>query len=282
MGTAISNKGGSPVNPLVPTFVDEDSEEGITNPLDPTDLPIAPPDRPPIQPPPTPNRYQKPRSNFTKFASSGGSNRRYLKRAISQYVSEVVGGSVNASRRMGPSRTTASELIKFLNSVYNYGIEESLRNLDLNILVGRSVEEIFIGLEDSICPDGGSIDEGIARHAFYETMADLINIGITNFDNFTVEQLLSVFKQFVSHAIIARIYNDIGIKGISMPSDVNAVESIQNQLFEFIQGGVNDAINQIGVDIGNISQEQIVDLVTTVYETSFEFLEILGKSEDET
>ena len=54
---------------------------------------------------------------------------------------------------------------------------------------GVPIEEVFAGLADYICPEGGSIDEGIARDAFVETIADLAGAGITDIDALTSGQI---------------------------------------------------------------------------------------------
>ena len=74
---------------------------------------------------------------------------------------------------MGSSLQTGAGLVRFLNDAAANGVREALRTLNLEGLAGRPIEEIFAGLSDYICPEGGSIDEGIARDAFIETIGDL-------------------------------------------------------------------------------------------------------------
>ncbi|WP_290755139.1 Qat anti-phage system associated protein QatB, partial [Henriciella sp.] len=225
--------------------------------------------------------FRSARSNFTRFAGSGGSDRRSLGRAVSQYVSRSSGGAGSAARRMGSSRSTASGLVSFLGDARANGVREALRSLNLEGLAGRPVEEVFAGLADYICPDGGSIDEGIARDAFIETIADLAEAGITDIDGLTSDQIQTVFELYASHTIEARICNDIGTRVVTMPSDARTVERIEAQLSEFIQRGVSDAVNASGIDIGALSQDQVSGFVDDVYEAAFAMLEALGESEAE-
>ena len=183
--------------------------------------------------------------------------------------------------RMGSSRSTASGLVSFLGDARANGVREALRSLNLEGLAGRPVEEVFAGLADYICPDGGSIDEGIARDAFIETIADLAEAGITDIDGLTSDQIQTVFELYASHTIEARICNDIGTRVVTMPSDARTVERIEAQLSEFIQRGVSDAVNASGIDIGALSQDQVSGFVDDVYEAAFAMLEALGESEAE-
>lgn len=296
MGTSNAFGGASGGTPLVPSWLDGDATDGNPpgdgagpddagdgKPADetPQTPPTAPAERPPVVAPPTTDRFRSARSNFTRFAGSGGSDRRSLGRAVSQYVSRSSGGSGSAARRMGSSRSTASGLVSFLGNASANGVREALRSLNLESLAGRPVEEVFAGLADYICPDGGSVDEGIARDAFIETIADLADAGITDIDGLTSEQIQTVFELYASHAIEARICNDIGTRVVTMPSDAQTVERIEAQLSEFIERGVSDAVNASGVDIGALSQDQISGFVDSVYEAAFEMLEALGESEAE-
>ncbi len=299
MGTSNAFGGASGGTPLVPSWLEDggdggadgDTPGGDVAPTDenngdapvatPEVPPAAPADRQPVVPALTGDRFRSARSNFTRFAGSGGGDRRSLGRAVSQYVSRSSGGAGSAARRMGSSRSTASGIVSFLGNARANGAQEALRSLNLESLAGRPVEEIFAGLADYICPDGGSIDEGIARDAFIETIADLADAGITDIDGLTSEQIQTVFELYASHTIEARICNDIGTRVVTMPSDVRTVERIEAQLSEFIQRGVSDAVNAAGVDIGALSQDQVSEFVDSVYEAAFEMLEALGESEAE-
>ena len=140
---------------------------------------------------------------------------------------------------------------------------------------------MFAGLADYICPDGGSIDEGIARDAFVETIADLAEAGITDIDALRPDQIQTVFELYATHAIEARICNDIGLKVVTMPSDLRMAERVEAQLRDFIERGVSDAINAAGVDVQSLTPDRVMSFVTAVYEAAFEILQTMGEAEAE-
>ena len=244
----------------------------------PPEVPLAPTPQPPDSIGAS-DRFTSARSNFTRFARSGGSDRKSLGRAVSQYVSKSAGGSSQAARRMGSSRVAGAGLVRFLNTVSSNGVREALRSLNLESLAGRPIEEVFSGLADYICPEGGTIDEGIARDAFVETIADLAGAGITDIDALTPEQIQTVFELYAAHAIEARICNDIGTKAVTMPPDPRAAEMVQAQLRDFIQRGVSDAINAAGVNIQSLTPDAVMGFVTDVYQSAFEVLQTMGEVE---
>jgi hypothetical protein len=180
---------------------------------------------------------------------------------------------------MGSSRSAGAGLVRFLNDASANGVREALRTLNLESLAGRPIEEVFAGLADYICPEGGSIDEGIARDAFVETIADLAGAGVTDIDALTPGQIQTVFELYATHAIEARICNDIGTKVVTLPTDARAVERVQAQLRDFIQRCVADAINAAGVSIQSLTPDVVKGFVTNVYQTAFEVLQTMGDRE---
>ena len=290
MGTS-TQFGGSPGrSPLIPSWLPDGTGAGLpTGVPGPTPMvPGAPapavPPAPAPQPAPKPgdpDRFRVPRSNLTRFASSGGADRRSMGRAVSGYVSGTAGGARKAAQRMGPSRGVGAGLINFLNAVQADGARAALRTLNLESLAGRPIEEIFSGLADYICPEGGTIDEGIAREAFAETIADLADAGITDIDQLTAGQIETVFELYATHAIEARLYNDIGNKLVTVPASPQAAERVQTQLREFIQRGVSDALHASAVRIQALTHSQVMTFVTDMYQAAFEVLRALGEAEAE-
>lgn len=294
MGTSTPFSGAGGGTPLVPDWLDDgaDGDGGDGG------LPTAPQDGAPPAPPqdgtpppapaahPTPRigdpgRFRTARTNFTKFAASGGSDRRSLGRSISDYVSRSSGGAARAAQRMGTSRASAAGLVSFMREAAANGVQAALRSLNLQNLAGRPIEEVFTGLADLICPEGGSIDEGIARDAFIETIADMAEAGITDIDALTAAQIQTVFELYVSHAIEARLCNDVGAKVVSMPADPKAAASVEAQLQDFIQRGVSDAVSAANVDIASLTGPAVRGFVDEVYRSAFEILQTLGEQEAE-
>jgi phage-related tail protein len=156
-----------------------------------------------------------------------------------------------------------------------------LRALNLAALAGRPIEEVFVGLADYVCPEDGSVDAGIARDAFIETIADLAQNGITDLNTLTPEQLRIVFELYATHAIEARLCNDIGASVVTVPTDAGEAATLEEQLGEFIRGAVSDALDAAGADITALTPDRVLGFVTGVYEQAFEILEALADEEDD-
>ena len=291
MGTSSAFGGPNNSTPLVPTWLEPDT------PMLPTAPSSAPPDmngqgdRKPsvpteissnpavIQPPIAPNRFQTARTNLTQFAGSGGSSSSGLGRAISHYVSKSSGGARQAARRMGSSRKSGSRLLGFLADTIDRGASEALRALSFESLAEHPIGDIFLGMIDYICPDGGSVDEGIARDAFIETIVDLAEFGIVDLNSLNSEQMQTVFELYATHTIENRIYNDIGTKAIQIPSDARLALRVQAQLRDFIRRGVADAITTARNTMRALTKDSVRHFVDRVYVDAFTILQKIGEME---
>lgn len=283
MGTSSAFGGQGGGTPLVPSWLGDGGVPASPAPAAPTPAaqppsvpatPAAPPQAP-IPAPAASDRFSAARTNFSRFASSGG-DRRSLGRAIANYVRSSSAGARTAASRMGSSRGAGSRLVGFLADASSRGVTEALKALNLGALAGRPIEEVFIGLVDYICPDGGSIDEGISREAFIETITQLAEAGITNLDGLTADQMQTVFELYATNAIEARICNDIGTKVIVLPPDPRTAASVQNQLHDFIQRAVSDALTSARAAMAALTQDRVLGFVDGVYEQAFSILQSMG------
>lgn len=299
MGTSGSYSGAGNESPLIPGFLDDpapasapvlpapgepaapDAPDTPNAPLDAPVSPQQPQPRPVPQQAPLPHRFTAPRTNFSRFARSGGNDRAALRRAVSSYVSNATGGARNAARRMGASRDAGARLYSFLADAQTRGPVEALRRLNLQALAGRPIEEIFLGIAEYVCPIGGTVDEGIARDAFVDTIADLADQGITDFGTLTADQLQTVFEMFATNAIEARICNDIGKNSIKLPNDIAAIKQAQAQLHDFVSRAVSDTLNATRLAAGPLTPQQALQNVDAVYEAAFEMMQLLGEAEGE-
>lgn len=283
MGTSGRSDGPNPGTPLVPSWLDdapagpppaappEPPPAGEPPPL-PSVPAAAPGPLPPMPPPPPPDRFRAARSNFSRFALSGGSDRRSLRRAARDYVRSVAGGSRNATRRMGASRNTARGVLGVLRDFQHDGVNATLRRLNLGDLVGRPLEEVFTGLTDVVCADGGSIDEAIALDAWLETVADMDDLGVADAAALTPEQMGDIFVAFIAHSIEGRLLQDIGANGMKVAADLAAVEAFERQLRDYIRRSVRDSFASDISNPASLTDHQIGEIVDRTYRDAWELL----------
>lgn len=277
MGTSNSYGGPGAKNPLLPTWLDGGASPEMTepegSPPEPGQQPKVPVGDPQVIPP---QRFQAPRTNFSRYVSSGGSNGGALRRAVSGYVSKASGGSATAARRMGSSSVAAGRLLSFLSDARGGGLGQALQRLNLGQLIGKPIEDLFIGLADYICPSNGSVDAGIARDAYIDAIPDILASGIDSLETLTDGQVQVVFEIFVSNSIFDRLLNDIGAGTVQLPPTSKDVILIQEQVKDFIRGAVHDAVESRSTDFHEMNQQQAGMLTKEIYEQAFSILAALG------
>ncbi|TKB88133.1 MAG: hypothetical protein E8D43_00380 [Nitrospira sp.] len=174
---------------------------------------------------------------------------------------------------MGASRAVGAGLLGFVRDVQRDGAAEALRHrLNRSDLVDRPATEVLLVLAEVICPPGGRVDEAIARQALLDTIADLAEKDVGNFDEMTSSQLNEFFLGFIVHTIEARVLADIGKHAIDLPADVAQVEQIQEQLHGFVDASVRGHLDQHLEGIQQKTDQEVVTVVESIYEAAFELV----------
>jgi hypothetical protein len=274
MGTSSSYGGPKPGTPLLPSWADNPGQ-GSPLPGEPSSAPA--PEAPVIPSAPTvplvlpvlPQRFRNARNNFSRFSSSRGSDRKSLGRALGSYVRLGTGGSKIAARRMWASQIAAVKLVDVLNDIRSSGADAVLKKISFPQLVGKQPKEILVALTDIICPPETTIDAGIARESFIETIIYLPEIDL---NNLTEEQIKIITIQFISRTIVTRIVNDIGHK-IDENVSAERANLLMQSLNDFVYGAVKDKISQLLKISSDLTQKEVVLSISNVYEVAYSLIE---------
>lgn len=295
MGTSGSSRGPGSGTSLVPTWLNEpapgplpgnippsaDDDGGDNSGADENNTPSPKPDdgsRPTIPAPPMTGRFASARGNFTSFAGSGGNDRPALRRAVRDYVRTGSGGSANAVRKMGSSRQAASNALGVFRGFQRDGVGETLARLNLSELAGRPAREVFLGLTEVVCKDGGSIDEAIAREAWLETVAEADGLGVTNLNNLSTDQIKEFFISFIANAVETKLMQEIGVNGLKV-ADLSTIQAFEAQLEAYIRGSVRDSFTSDLSDLSSMTDGQIRGVVDKTFKDAWDLLELLGDRE---
>jgi hypothetical protein len=179
---------------------------------------------------------------------------------------------------MGSSRQAASNALGVLRGFQRDGVNDTLARLNLVELAGRSARDIFLGLTDVVCKDGGSIDEAIARDAWLETVAEVDGLGITDLDNLLPDQIKEFLVSFIANAVEAKLFQEIGVNGLKV-ADLDKIQAFEAQLQSYIKGSVRDSF---ATDLGDLPSMNDTELRATVdrtFKDAWDLLELLGDQE---
>ena len=290
MGTSSPFSGSGSDTSLLPTWIDEPFPDVLPCSDKPDDGvedgdEITPPDdkgdkpKPPIIPAPQPNRFRSARTNFSRFAGSGGSNQSALKRAVRDYVRHGTNGSATAVKRMNISSIAASKALGILRGIERDGVQKTLRSLNLQKFEGRDVQDMFIGLTESICTDGGTMDEAISRSAWLETIAELGQLGISDLGSLSFDEIKETFLSFISHTIEKRLHLEIGVNGFKYTENMKDIDEVDRQFRDYISGSVKDSFKSDLEKISQMSDKDIRNIVDKTYLDVWNLLESLGDRE---
>lgn len=259
MGTSTINRGQKNKTPLVPSWLIEEDDDCLQNSPD-EEIEV--------------NRFTTSRTNFTRFIgdASNGRGSGNLRKATSNYVKAGLGGSKNATIRLGAARSSTVKLLTILSSIANRGVAETQETYNLGEIIGNKASDVLIMLTDFVCPDGGPTDEGIVRDSYIDAIISFPELGEKNIEEMTPVELLAFTEIYMANIIEARLVNDIGNKMFSLPENINEINDLQQQIKEYINGAVSDAVEKLGVDILKINSTNAKDIVESVYKKTYDIL----------
>ena len=177
---------------------------------------------------------------------------------------------------MGASRATARGVLGVLRDFQRDGVAQTLRRLSLTDLAGRPLEDVFIGLTDVVCGDGGSIDEGIAREAWLETVAELEELDVTDPGALSADQVRDIFVAFITHSVVGRLLQDIGANGFKFATDLAGIAAFDSQLRSYIRRAVRDSFSGDLATPSALTDKQIGTIVEQTYKDAWDLLAAQG------
>lgn len=238
------------------------------------------PNLPPAAPEPAQgpsDRWRGARAQYTKYAKSGGTNSGALLSALAGYIGRSLGGAGAAARRMSSSQAAARELGGVVGDFATRGVEPTLQGLGLGDLVGRPLAEVLLTVLERVCPPGATVDEAIAREAYLQAVIECTPAEGAQDSQFNEEFALRILESFATNSICLRIINDVGTKGLDVSPSVITALNVEEQLREFVQGAVHDAIAQVRGNEGTLDRVEASRVADELYPVAWEVLLSLAK-----
>lgn len=277
MGTSTHNGGQKGGTPLVPSWLEQpnDSQEDAGE-FDNDERDV---DENAIPSFGETNRFTMPRGEFTRYINSSGRNSGLGRKSVSNYIKNSLGGSSNATQRMGSARSSSAKLLNVAGVFATGGAKAVEEYFSIDNLSYKSASDALIAITNFICPDGGMQDEGIARAAYISAIEESPEMATIKFTDMTSDQIMVIVERSMVNAIFNRIINDIGNKIILLPQDVSISNSLITQMKGFVKGAVSDAFANLDVNAGNIKQSDSLKIVDKIYKTAFDIMISAGEDE---
>ena len=284
MGTSTRNVGQTGHSPLIPTWLPEEGEPTTAIPVNNVEqeAPLESTIQPqsfiaPIPPNADSLRFSGVKRSITRYITDGGRDSGVLKRGLSRYVKKALGGNANATKRLGAASNSTAAFYDVLSVLSgDGGVHAVALHFSIDKLEGLQASEFFIKIADSICPDGGTNNEGIARSAYFDVIADNPEIMDKKIENLDTEEIEIILQKYITKVIMQKLLNDVANKIIRIPENIDEVTRLEEQIEQLIEQNVADSFAQVKQQYGNITDAKTKDITDTVYRRTYATLERAG------
>lgn len=201
-----------------------------------------------------------------------------VKHAARSYVRSL-GGAKKASRSSSGGKRAIANLGGVLGSIASRGLEQTLTNLGLQDLIGKSAEIVFAGIVDAIAPVGTTNEEADARQAIIDALDKLYDK--FKLDDNNINKLDSLSESDIKEAILdgikAYIY-ERWLQELSLCIEKNSMtprDAIKKEadIKEYISSSVE--YDFVDVDVLNIdfSQGSGKETIENIFQEAYQTLE---------
>lgn len=288
MGTSRSYGGPGDSTPLLPPWA--------LNPEQPTPSPDAAPPEPhddaesddggetgeaapqtpgvaPVQPV---QRWRSARTAFRKAVES--SSRDNWRTAARRYVS-ARGGSRTAAGTSTAGRRATAGVASFLGNVRSRGLNETLRRLGLDRVIGADALTVVTAVANAIAPSGGSADDAVARQSTTEVLAWLYDKyattddGLLRLERLEEAEVAETITESVTRYIFNRWLEELGKKIEEKAISPDQAVTVERDILDFIRESVKlDFAGQplLTLDWQSTSAAQLIE---KIYGDAFRMLE---------
>ncbi|MDI3545148.1 MAG: hypothetical protein PWP68_565 [Rikenellaceae bacterium] len=141
-------------------------------------------------------------------------------KAVSKYIqaTRLGNGSISANKQQVISNAGA-KAASFISLAQSKGFNEALNQVGLKHLIGKSNEEIYMGLLDYFTGNGSSLDEFIVRDSMAELMKELF-LDVTDDKD---------FGELINELDINKFIKDLIIKFVQKDFLANFSEKIEGK-----------------------------------------------------
>ena len=159
-------------------------------------------------------KWQTVKSDMSKYIKSGGSYS--TSRRIAQQYVKASGGAHRMTMQSVSGKRTAANIGNFFNNIKEHGIEETLHRLGIEF-TGKSVNEIFSRLVDTLAPASDTKEDIVAKEAVEAALESIYDYVEEN--ELDIEKLNSMPTDLANNAMCEYIGSYIWI---SMMKDLGS------------------------------------------------------------
>jgi hypothetical protein len=275
MGTSSSFGGEINKNPLIPSWIKQESEEA-SKATNSTNIEEETSEKYPLKEeslnPYVTVNLRPIKTAFNKFARGSDSNRTSMKRAISKYIGQRMKGAKNLSKRMTPEKRAVANFGNILINAGTSGIRNAYPKFNIT---GLSTRYIFRLLLEEFASSSGDPDNSLIRNAYLATLQETQMIDEKELDQPKDEIRRIFISTFIANTIFGRIVLSIGKGLITLPSSVEFVSKKEEELKGFIKSIVEDAVTS---EKAGLTIKKMNETIENIYAKALSVLESMDTS----
>jgi hypothetical protein len=275
MGTSSSYRGPTRT-PLLPPWAQEPtSGEAPPTQPDETPLPDGVPPAPPL-PLNLPITWNSAKRRLGGFAAAGGGLG--LARAAQSYV-RARGGASAAARAAPSGRRSSARLARFLSDVATLGVDEAVRALPLEHIVGQPAEAVLAAIADILAPDGATLEEAASRQMVEEVFIYLYERygleegGLARLDAMDGDGVREALCVSVASYIYQRWLQELGDRIEQRAMSPRDAFRLERQVKDYVNDAVRFDLSQCDVLVVSWGGPEGQQIIGRIYADAYALLE---------
>lgn len=216
-------------------------------------------------------RFSNARRNMGEYVQSGSKDS--LRRALGHYSKTGMGGARNLSNRMRTSAKVASGFVRVFHSLRDdadFALKEIIYNLKER---GASASELVNMIVDSVCPNGGSLDEISPRDSGTAALSEFMDKNPdADICRLSEDQIWTFIGRFLGNEAFGRVQHDIGQSFEKMGTPFVDKIVRMNEMKEFLQFDIATQLDKIR---GSVKQTiNLENMFRDAIKNTFEVYEV--------
>lgn len=283
MGTSRSYDGPTGHTPLLPPWAPPAPPDGVSDrdgsPDDaPDETPDGSPDDAAPLPTATPPTWSSPKRAMSRYASTGGRDTRYVRRAGRGFVA-AQGGARVASAGSISGRRSAARLGGAFAAAVADGAAGLLRFLGAQH-VGGNVDALLSALVDAIAPAGALAEEAAARAAAAATLEDFFGMygveeqGLAALDALPASVVGDIVEHYTAEYVFARLMETLASRIENGASSAQEVCRMERDLRAYVTEQIRSELTDRDVLQIDWSGPAAVRLVNDVFTEAYAIMEV--------
>lgn len=182
--------------------------------------------------PPKNDNWKKAKASITRMVNTED-KKEGIKKAISEYSNAYLNTHIN-SANIGK---ITGNIIGFLLDAKENGLDKALENQGLSNLLGKSSEEVYLGVIDYFCENNTTIEESVIRECAIDIFDDK---QIIDFEDLSKVDIKEFLTEFIIKYIQINFEVSFTEKIQGLCNDIESSKKLINDVNDYIHDNIRN------------------------------------------